>query len=84
MGTKNFETFISGGFMIVSGITFEEIMKIIYIVLGVAVALFGLIREIVYWYKKAKEDDKITIDEVKEVVDKVDEGLKNIEDKIKK
>ena len=57
---------------ILTGTLAQDIMQIILLVIGVASALFSLFVNIYTWWKKAKQDGKITqeeVDELKEIVD---------------
>lgn len=62
----------------------DEVFRIVSLVLTIISALIVLIRNILDWYNKAKQDGKIDKDEIKEVIDIVDEGVQDIQDKISK
>lgn len=62
----------------------DEVFRIISLVLTIISALIVLIRNILDWYNKAKKDGKIDKDEIKEVIDIVDDGVQDIQDKINK
>lgn len=62
----------------------DEVFRIISLVLTIISALIVLIRNILDWYNKAKQDGKIDKDEIKEVIDIVDDGVQGIQDKINK
>ena len=62
----------------------DEVFRIVSLVLTIISALIVLIRNILDWYNKAKQDGKIDKDEIKEVIDIVDDGVQDIQDKINK
>lgn len=62
----------------------DEVFRIVSLVLTIISALIVLIRNILDWYNKAKKDGKIDKDEIKEVIDIVDDGVQDIQDKINK
>lgn len=62
----------------------ETVERIILLSLGIISGLVSLAFNIYNWCVKANQDKKITKEEVKELKDIVDDGIKDIEDKIKK
>lgn len=60
----------------------DEVFKTISLVLTILSAVVVLARNIYEWYIKAKVDNKITSDEIKELIDIVGGGADNIVDKI--
>ena len=62
----------------------DEVFRIASLILTIISALIVLIRNILDWYNKAKQDGKIDKDEIKEVIDIVDDGVQDIQDKINK
>lgn len=57
-----------------------QIFQWISLIITIVSALFGLIFKIVTWYKKSKEDGKITKEEIEEGIKIVSEGTKEIKD----
>ena len=62
-----------------AGIT-QEVVQIIYYVLGCLALVFSLSFTIYKWYKSAKADGKITIDEIKDLEDKIKDTLDGKDD----
>ena len=60
----------------------DEVFKTISLVLTILSAIVVLARNIYEWYMKAKADNKITSDEVKDLIDTVNGGVHDILDKI--
>lgn len=60
----------------------DEVFKTISLVLTILSAVVVLARNIYEWYIKAKTDNKITSDEVKDLIDTVNGGVHDILDKI--
>lgn len=60
-----------------------EVAQLILYILGILGALFSLFINIYTWYKKTKADGKITKDEVKDLSDTINDGVKDIIDKTK-
>lgn len=71
-----------------AGISVEEvqtILSIICTVLGIVITLItGVIIPLIKHFKKASEDGKITEEEIKEGVNIVVDGVKQIKDKVNK
>lgn len=65
--------------------TAESIVAIICMVLGLLITITcSIILPLIKWWKKAKEDGKITADEIQEAQDILEEGMKDLKDKDKK
>lgn len=60
----------------------DEIFRIISLVLTILSAVVVLARNIYEWYKRAKADGKIDKEEIDEVIDIVNDGIHNINDKL--
>ena len=63
---------LGSGITILTGAISQDVMQIILLVIGIISALFSLFVNIYTWWKKAKQDGKITqeeLDELKEIVD---------------
>lgn len=75
---------ISGnGFMYVLTATqTKEIFEIISLVLSILISILIIVSKIINWYQKAKEDGKITSDEIKDGIDIIVDGAQDIKDKI--
>ena len=57
---------------ILTGTLSQDVMQVILLIIGIVSALFSLFVNIYTWWKKAKQDGKITqeeVDELKEIVD---------------
>lgn len=67
---------------VTAALSSNEIAQLILYILGIASAVFSLAWNIWTWAKEAKKDGKITDDEVKDLADKVGEGVKQIADSI--
>ena len=62
----------------------KEVFEIISLVLSILISLLIITSKLVVWFKKAKEDGKITKDELKEGIEILQDGKKEIEDKLHK
>lgn len=60
----------------------DEVFKTISLVLTILSAIVVLARNIYEWYTKAKADNKITSDEIKDLIDIISGGTSDIVDKI--
>ena len=67
---------------VTAALSSNEIAQLILYILGIASAVFSLCWNLWTWYKQAKKDGKITDDEVKDLADKVGDGVKQIADSI--
>ena len=54
------------------------IFQLVSLVLTVVATSITIISHIIKWYKNAKKDGKITIDEVEDLVDTVDKDIKQV------
>ena len=71
---------ICGSIMAVCGITqTSELFQLIQVIIGVISALFAIAYTIYKWYNKAKEDGKITKEEVKDLIDDLQDTLQDKE-----
>jgi len=61
----------------------SEVEQIILYIVGILSALVSLSFNIWVWYKKAKADGKITVDEVKEGKETIENGLDDLASKAK-
>lgn len=64
--------------------TNEVLQTISLIVTIVGACVSMLLVPLLSWYQKAKEDGKITPEELKEGAETLKEGIKNVDDKINK
>ena len=63
----------------------NELLQTISLVITIIGAIISMIViPLVNWYQKAKEDGKITGDEIKEGIDIVNDGIKGVDETIKK
>ena len=60
----------------------ETALRIASFVLSILISILILVSRIITWWKEAKKDGKITKDEIKEGVNIVTEGVKDIKDQI--
>ena len=61
----------------------NEAFQLIMLILSILSTLFTRAFTFYKWYNKAKEDGKITKDEIEDLTKDISEALKNKEDKIK-
>ena len=81
---NNIPSWLASGVTTLIGATsVEEVTGVILTIVGIVSALFSLAFNIYCWYKKAKEDGKITKEEAKEAVDILNNGIKEINDATK-
>lgn len=75
-----------GSLVSLSGMTMQEanyIVNIICAVVGMLITIItAVIIPVVKWYRKAKEDGKITADEIQEGAETLANGLEEVEDKL--
>ena len=62
--------------VITGSVALSDIQNVVSIVTAIACFIFTLINFIYGWYKKAKQDGKVTAEEVTELVEEVDNKLK--------
>lgn len=62
----------------------KEVLSIISIILTIIGSLITISMAIISWWKKASADGKIDKEEVEELVDIVEDGVKDIKDKTQK
>lgn len=60
----------------------DVIFKWVQLGLGILMTIIGIAYRIWCWYKKAKEDGKITVDEVKQLIDENKDDVINVVDDI--
>lgn len=61
----------------------NEVFQFVMLILSIMSTLFTLAFTIYKWYNKAKEDGKITKDEINDLMDDISDTLGNKEDKDK-
>ena len=59
----------------------KDILGIVLVILNILVLIISLCLKILAWWKKAKEDGKITEDEIQEGIDIINDSLKDIKEK---
>ena len=65
--------------------TAEHWVNIGCAIVGVVIAIIsGLVIPLIRWYKQAKQDGKITVDEIEEAANIVKDGLEETVEEIKK
>lgn len=62
---------------------FEEVLKIISLILSIITSIVILVAKIIQWWKKATKDGKIDKDEINEGIDIIVGGGKELIDNIK-
>ena len=77
-----FEDFGVGGLWCLTAIQTEQVLRIANLVLAILTTLFVFVTRLIDWYKRAKADGKITKDEIKEGVEIVTEGVKEVQSQI--
>lgn len=71
------------------GITFtlenlQSILSITLLIVNIFIIVCNILNNIIVKIKIAKEDGKITIDEIEDIVEDTTEGLQNIKNKMEK
>lgn len=85
MKDKNILSWICSGITTLTALaSTNEILQIILTTLGVFSAVVSLSYNIYLWYRKAKKDGKIDEDEVKDLKDTLDKGIKDVYNKVEK
>ena len=69
---------------ILTAIQTNEVFQVIELVLAVLTSIILLLYRIWSWWKKAKEDGKITKEEISEGLEILGDGIKDVKDKIDK
>ena len=59
--------------------TSKDVLGLVLVILNILVLLISLALKLVTWFKKAKEDGKITKEEIDEAIDIVNDSIKEIE-----
>lgn len=62
----------------------KNVFEFISLGLSIAISILIIISKVVSWIKKSKADGKITADEVKEVIDIINDGVDDVKNKIDK
>lgn len=62
----------------------DEVFRIVSLILTILSCLVVLARNIYNWYIEAKKDGKVDKDEIKDLIDIVDNGINDIKDETKK
>lgn len=62
----------------------EKILGIINLSLSILISLLIIISKVLEWHKRAKADGKIDEEEIKEGIDIIVDGAKDLQDKTKK
>lgn len=77
--------YILDGLAITLGaVQLNQIMQIIQLVLGIVATIISIMFSIWLWWKRASKDGKITEEEIKEGQDILNNGVKDLDDKLKK
>jgi len=85
MKPSNIFALVGNGFTyLLTMIQANQVFQVIELVLAVATSLVILAHRIWSWFKEAKEDGKITKDEMDQLYDIVEDGKEEIHEIIKK
>lgn len=79
-----FEISGNGAMYVLSITNTKEIFEIVSLVLSILISCLILGSKICQWWKKAKVDGKIDKEEIQEVIEIVEDGVKDIKDKTQK
>ena len=60
----------------------KEVFEIVSLILSIVISILNIVSKIIDWYKRAKADGKIDEDEIKEGIDIIVDGTKEIKDHI--
>lgn len=83
MKLKDFFQIGGNGIMyILTATQTKEVFEIVSLILSIVISILIIVSKIVDWYKRAKADGKIDEDEIKEGVDIIVDGTKEIKDHI--
>ena len=77
-----FEDLGNGVMYLISWAQVEQVLRIASFVLSIFISILIIVSRIHDWWKKAKEDGKITKDEIKEGVTIITEGVEDIKTQI--
>ena len=77
-----FEDLGNGVMYLISWAQVEQALRIASFVLSIFISILIIVSRIHDWWKKAKEDGKITKDEIKEGVTIITEGVEDIKTQI--
>lgn len=84
MKVRDFGEITGNAFMYVLTATqTKEVFEIISLILSIIISVLIIFSKIISWYKKAKEDGKITKEEINEGVGIIVDGVNEVKDKIK-
>ena len=73
--------YILDGFAITLGaVQLNQIMQIIQLVLGIVATIISIMFSLWLWWKRASKDGKITEEEIKDGMDILNNGTKEIKD----
>lgn len=78
MKDNNALSWVMSGITLITGLAAEDVVRLILLIVGLVSACVSLAFNIYCWWKKAKEDGKITADELKEGKDILDKGIEEI------
>lgn len=61
----------------------QEILQIVSLIITILGGIISfIVIPILNWYRKAKEDGKITIDEIQEGAKTIEDGIEKLDDKV--
>ena len=73
----------NGVMYILTAVQTKEVFEIISLILSIIISILIITSKIITWFKKAKEDGKITKEEINEGVGIIVDGVNEVKDKIK-
>lgn len=83
MKLKDFFQIGGNGIMyILTATQTKEVFEIVSLILSIVISILIIVSKIIDWYKRAKADGKIDEDEIKEGIDIIVDGTKEIKDHI--
>ena len=83
MKLKDFFQIGGNGIMyILTATQTKEVFEIVTLILSIVISILIIVSKIIDWYKRAKADGKIDEDEIKEGIDIIVDGTKEIKDHI--
>ena len=70
------------GMYVLTAVQTKEVFQIISLILSIMISVIIIISKVVEWWKKAKEDGKITKEEIEELSNNVKEDVSQIKDNV--
>ena len=80
MKNNNILSWVCSGITMLTSVAFEDVIRIVLLIVGVLSALVSLAYNIYCWYLKANEDGKIDKKEIEELGHIIDSGSQTIDE----